>query len=65
MLQMVSVNVMMVVLAGVLMGLVAGEPKFLNLGGKGCRPHVRHVPHYKTIVQKVRLHLMMSSNQHS
>lgn len=55
---MVTVSVVMaevMVIMMVVVGLVAGEPGFLHLGGGGCRPRTRHVPHYKTIAHKVRM----------
>lgn len=51
---MVSRGVIVAAAAAMVLSVVAtvsAEPGFLFKGG--CRPHVRHVPHYTTVVHKV------------
>lgn len=52
---MVTVSVVMAEVMVMMVSLVAGKPGFLHLGGGGCRPHIRHVPHYKTVAHKVSM----------
>ena len=47
--RVVSVAVVVMV---VMVAAVTAEPGFIKIKGR-CRPHVRYVPYYKTVVNKV------------